>query len=70
MTFHKHLSGHVTVITDKLRASVIEPQWTLETQSLHFNEISGAVVDAAMKVHTALGPGLLESVYEAPWCMN
>jgi GxxExxY protein len=28
------------------------------------NEISGSVVDAAMKVHTALGPGLLESVYE------
>ncbi len=32
---------------------------------MHFNEISGAVVDAAMKVHTALGPGLLEGVYEA-----
>jgi GxxExxY protein len=29
------------------------------------NEISGAVVDAAMKVHSALGPGLLESAYEA-----
>lgn len=28
------------------------------------NEISGAVVDAAFKVHSALGPGLLESVYE------
>jgi GxxExxY protein len=28
------------------------------------NEISGAVVDAAYKVHTSLGPGLLESVYE------
>jgi GxxExxY protein len=27
------------------------------------NEISGAVVDAAMKVHSALGPGLLESAY-------
>jgi len=32
---------------------------------MHFNEISDAVVDSAMKVHTALGPGLLESVYEA-----
>ena len=29
------------------------------------NEISGAVVDAAMKVHSALGPGLLESAYTA-----
>ncbi|WP_193194447.1 GxxExxY protein [Nostoc sp. MG11] len=28
------------------------------------NEISGAIVDAAYKVHTSLGPGLLESVYE------
>lgn len=29
------------------------------------NEITGAIVDCAMKVHTALGPGLLESAYEA-----
>ncbi|MGH1392840.1 MAG: GxxExxY protein [Trichormus sp.] len=29
------------------------------------NEISGVVVDAAYKVHTKLGPGLLESVYES-----
>ena len=28
------------------------------------NEITGNVVDAAYKVHHALGPGLLESVYE------
>ena len=27
------------------------------------NEISGTVVDAAMKVHSAIGPGLLESAY-------
>jgi PD-(D/E)XK nuclease superfamily len=29
------------------------------------NEISREVVDAAFKLHTELGPGLLESVYEA-----
>ena len=29
------------------------------------NEVSGIVVDAAIKVHSALGPGLLEGAYEA-----
>jgi GxxExxY protein len=29
------------------------------------NEVSGEVVDAAYKIHTQLGPGLLESVYES-----
>ena len=32
---------------------------------MNVNEVSGIVVDAALKVHTALGPGLLESAYEA-----
>src|SRR4029453_2931861 len=32
---------------------------------MDINEITGAVVDAAMRVHTALGPGLLEGAYEA-----
>ncbi len=31
---------------------------------MELNQISGQIVDAAMKVHTALGPGLLESAYE------
>ena len=31
---------------------------------MHINDISGAIVDAAVNIHDALGPGLLESVYE------
>ena len=29
------------------------------------NEITGQILSAAFKVHTALGPGLLESAYQA-----
>jgi GxxExxY protein len=32
------------------------------------NELTGLIIDAAMKVHSALGPGLLEGAYEA--CMR
>lgn len=31
---------------------------------MEINQISGQVVDAAIKVHSVLGPGLLESAYE------
>ena len=35
------------------------------TTSMTANEISHSIITAALKVHSALGPGLLESTYEA-----
>lgn len=35
------------------------------SHSLRVNEITGAIVNSAMKVHSILGPGLLESAYQA-----
>ena len=34
------------------------------------NRVTGEIVDAAMKVHTTLGPGLLESSYTAALAME
>src|SRR5437870_13437116 len=31
----------------------------------HVNQITGCIVTAAMRVHSVLGPGLLESAYQA-----
>jgi len=31
---------------------------------MQINDVSGQIVDAAMKVHSVLGPGLLEAAYQ------
>src|SRR3954471_16068544 len=38
---------------------------TKKDERMTINDITGQIIDAAIKVHSALGPGLLESAYEA-----
>lgn len=35
---------------------------------MHENELSGIIIDICYEIHTSLGPGLLESVYEEILC--
>lgn len=37
---------------------------------MHENDIAKIVVDSAYKIHTKLGPGLLESAYQAILCYD
>jgi GxxExxY protein len=37
----------------------------MELSNQEINDRTGQIIDAAIKVHTLLGPGLLESTYEA-----
>ncbi|MGB8062290.1 MAG: GxxExxY protein [Candidatus Sulfotelmatobacter sp.] len=37
----------------------------VRSRPLRVNEITGVIVNSAMKVHSLLGPGLLESAYQA-----
>jgi len=44
---------------------MIPPQRTQGNAEENLDSLTGMIINAAMKVHSALGPGLLESAYEA-----
>jgi len=46
-------------------AEIAEVAERMTSEGMNLDDITGAIVDAAFKLHTGLGPGLLESVYEA-----
>ena len=45
-------------------SSEYKTQSTRSTQRMILNEVSGAIVDSAIEVHNALGPGRFENVYQ------
>jgi len=54
-----------------LRAETQSPQrknFDFKLQQMTENEISKILIDLFIKVHSELGPGLLESVYESAIC--
>ena len=60
-----HLSSQAWHVQFGIPFEFPKPHHRGHAKNLDKNEISGAVVDAAMKIHSALGPGLLESAYAA-----
>src|SRR5438445_513809 len=64
MTLGGHCcAGLQQLETQRARRSTEGTEMTETTMAI--NDITGTIIGSAIKVHTALGPGLLESAYHA-----
>ena len=50
--------------------STTEAQRHGDSDNRDLNEITGAIIGAAIAVHRILGPGLLESIYQSALCVE
>jgi hypothetical protein len=57
----------ILVVKTGLAAETAETRREKDGPTMTHNDISGEIVDVAIAVHKALGPGLLESAYQH-WC--
>jgi GxxExxY protein len=46
-------------------SAISAPLCDLSVRPFKINDVTGAILDAALDIHRRLGPGLLESVYQA-----
>ena len=61
--FYRICRGPTKPVEQRTEVRTVQPE-TQGTETKPENRIAKAVVETAFQVHTALGPGLLESVYE------
>ena len=67
LTSHRPFHGRQTCLRQakRLPASRDAEIWDMKGEGMRVNQLTQAIIGAAIEVHRTLGPGLLERAYEA-----